>query len=491
MSSLADRLFEESIEEEEQYLTDLQHIAMSIPTAGASSVGQPIAASDLSVIGAIGALGVPTLPVADSGTPVTALGGLSQPGFVAPGIVTPGLGGPLLPPPISSGASQIDLLTAQMSNFLQTMQVCMPALIARCNQPSIQPEAAASSHAPSPNLEVEKVFPMDADSVEKRVQSMPSEIVNSIAAIIPSFFQDMRKSLKANDRVDWWSQKHQAFLEGHYPSGFKPYNCSTETVFQSIWSEASDAEFQTGLVIPQGTSRGKAIELISLYQHELSSRIELEAAKESRDTLEVASKRALLTQLFVDVGKDFQEKQEQVAPSALEAPSTVPISIKDLEVYAEVIYRVLYRKVLDDRVKSHGSQPSTDTSSNLLASRPSDLLTSTIKGLIDSLQPEVDVPIDPHTAQPGDVDTSYGNKSKGKGQRKGGRGYAGDKKRKWESETPNVEHQDDGAKWYWDKQKGEWGKYYPKANQSESSNSQGSKIPPWVAPKSQEGNAPK
>jgi hypothetical protein len=478
MSSLADRLFEESIEEEELNLTDLQLISMSTPTGPAPSGGQPVPASDLNVIGAVGLPGLPTLPMADSATPSQTLS--------AP-VIAPGLGSPLFPPPISSGASQVDLLTAQMSIFLQTMQLCMPALVARCNQPTIQPEVAASSHAS--NVVAEKGLPMDADSVEKRVQSMPVEIVNSLAAIIPSFFQDMKKSLKANDRVDWWSQKHLAFVDGVYPSGFKPYNCSTETVFQSTWSEVAEADSQTGLVIPQGTTRGKAIELISLYQHELCSRIELEAAKESRDTLEVASKKALLAQLFVDVGKDFEEKQEQLAPSSLEAPSTVPISLKDLEVYAEVIYRVLYRKVLDDRVKSHGSEPSTDTISSLLGSRPTDLLTATIKGLIDTIQPDADAPIDPHTAQPGDVDTSYGNKGKGTGRARG-QGYGGNKKRKWD-ETPSSDNQSDGAKWFWDKAKGEWGKYYPKANQDESSKSQGSKTPPWMAPKSQEGNAPK
>jgi desulfoferrodoxin (superoxide reductase-like protein) len=486
MSNLADRLFEESVEEEELNLTDLQLLSMSIPTGIAPVVSQPILASDLSVIGANAAPGVhtlpsvATLPLQDSAIPSQTLGGPSQTGLAPPGYITPGLGGPLFPPPISSGASQIDLLTAQMSNFLQTMQLCMPALVARCNQPTIQPEVSASAS----NAENDKILPMDADSVEKRVQLMPVEIVNSLAAIIPSFFEDMSKSLKANDRVDWWSQKHMAFIDGHYPSGFKPYNCSTETTFQTIWSEVADADSQAGLVIPHGTTRGKAIELISLYQHELCSRIELEAAKEARDTLEVASKKALLTQLFVDVGRDFQDKQEQHAPSALEAPSMIPINLRDLEVYSEVIYRVLYRKVLEARVQSHGTQPSTDATSSLLASRPTDLLTSTIKGLIASIEPT-----DPHTAQVGQSDTSYGNKGKGKGRARG-QGYGNNNKRKWD-ETSGADSKDDGAVWFWDKAKGDWGKYYPKAKQDASSSSQGSKSSPWMKPKSQEGNAPK
>ena len=321
MSTIQDRIFEDSIDEEAEALIDMAAEAnaaklkasaallLASSTAGTTPSGiasQDISPTGTALLGTASQAVVPTFSQPTSAAPV-----------MPPAIIL-GLGGP---PPVQSASFNMEAFASQMASFMNTMQICLPALMTQSSQAVSQGPSSSSALAPAVLApDIDKVLPMDSASVEARVMAMPQAIRDGISKIIPGFKADMRKFARANDRVDSWSEKHKAFADEKWPSGYRPFVPSPEAVFQTPWSETADADWQSKLLIPQGTTRARALEMMNMYMHVIGSHIELEAAKENRQTLEVAAKKDLLKSQCIHVGRAYDKELQEVPITALDAP---------------------------------------------------------------------------------------------------------------------------------------------------------------------------
>eukprot|EP00435_Cladocopium_sp_Y103_P020409 s306_g5.t1 len=227
--------------------------------------------------------------------------------------------------------------------------------------------------------------------------SLPSMLLSSMRQVVRSFTDKIEKLQRAIKRQEKQQKDLATLLGGHYPPGVRPFTPGSEPELDNGFSGSVQQEFRLEVIIPQGTTRKKALEIMHIHMASFHKKIDLEVTKEYVQNLQEATsfeKFMAPAHQPEDAHVKALQSLGLTLPPGLSNTSQVS---KDqaLKLYLALVNRIAEKKVDSDKAAERELKEQTKLREAIRAKDPKDHFESAVKhALTNMAKKQVDPRVD-------------------------------------------------------------------------------------------------
>ena len=227
-----------------------------------------------------------------------------------------------------------------------------------------------------------------ADLVQKTLgASLPSMLLSSMRQIVRSFTDKIEKLQRAMKRQEKQQKDLATLLGGHYPPGVRPFTPGSEPELDNSFSESVQQELRLEVVIPQGSTRKRALEIMHIHMASFHKKIDLEVTKEYVQTLQEPTS---FEKFMVSAHQPEDEHVKALQSLGLTLPpglsNTSQVS-KDqaLKLYLAMVNKIAEKKVDSDKAAERELKEQAKLREAIRAKDPKDYFESAVKQALSNM----------------------------------------------------------------------------------------------------------
>eukprot|EP00438_Fugacium_kawagutii_P000046 Skav211388 [mRNA] locus=scaffold8085:126:1172:+ [translate_table: standard] len=215
--------------------------------------------------------------------------------------------------------------------------------------------------------------------------------------VVRSFTDKIEKLQRAIKRQDKQKKDLTTLLGGHYPPGVRPFTPGSEPELDNVFSECLRQECRIEVVIPQGSTRKRALEILHLHMASFNKKVDLEVTAEYVKNLQEATSFDKFMESAVQPEDEHVKALQGLGltlPPGL--PTTSPVSKEQaLQLYLAMVNKIAEKKVDSDKAAAKETKEQDKLREAIRAKDPKDHFESAVKQALSnmakkSVDPRVD-----------------------------------------------------------------------------------------------------
>eukprot|EP00438_Fugacium_kawagutii_P033551 Skav211085 [mRNA] locus=scaffold2002:135379:136485:- [translate_table: standard] len=247
-------------------------------------------------------------------------------------------------------------------------------------------------------METHQELPSQADLVQKVLGvSLPSMLLSGMRRVVRSFTDKIEELQKAIKRQDKQKKDLTTILGGHYPPGVPPFTPGSGPELDNVFPECLREECRIEVVIPQGSTRKRALEILHLHMASFNKKVDLEVTTEYVKNLQGATSFDKFMESAVQPEDEHVKALQGLGltlPPGL--PTTSPVSKEQaLQLYLAMVNKIAEKKVDSDKAAAKETKEQDKLREAIRAKDPKDHFESAVKQALSnmakkSVDPRVD-----------------------------------------------------------------------------------------------------